>query len=303
MTAELIMPTMATDRHHYQAPPPHHVQQHRPEHMRSFSYQVPPVNHQISPLSSSGESQHNASVPASPKAYQNQHQDSRHYTRPMYMPAVLRPNSDFIPPLSGGVAVDTSSNGHDSDCVCHGGRRLSNSSTLMNMAGIGVIQRLSRRSTADSAKCPEGHSHNHDIFPTVTDVPTRDHWKPDHESSLCDDPTCKRTFSYFVRRHHCRRCGNIFCDQHSSLGVPLDQDANFNPRAPLYRTCEHCFDQYKSWYSRNNSQSPSSVSSDGHGGTPPTPVMAHPGAQPDFGLAKSPDVANSVPRDWNWSTF
>lgn len=85
--------------------------------------------------------------------------------------------------------------------------------------------------------------------------------------------------------------------------MPLDQDANFNPRANLHRTCEHCFEQYKSWYNRNDSQSASSVSSDGHGGTPPTPVVSTPGLQPNFGLAKSPDVANSVPRDWNWSTF
>lgn len=128
--------------------------------------------------------------------------------------------------------------------------------------------------------------------------------QPDPESSVCDDPTCKRTFNYFTRRHHCRRCGNIFCDPHSSFEVPLDQDANFNPRAPPSRTCNHCFEQYRDWHSRNNSQSSSSASSDDQNVAPPTPVAAIPGAAAAaLALPKGPEVAASVPRDWNWSTF
>lgn len=83
--------------------------------------------------------------------------------------------------------------------------------------------------------------------------------------------------------------------------MPLDQDANFNPRAAPSRTCNHCFDQYKAWHTRNNSQASSSASSDAQNATPPTPIMAMPEAA--LGLAKAPEVANSVPRDWNWSTF
>lgn len=194
MTAELIMPTLAAENH-FQAPQPRHFQHHhqqpqqppqqqqqrRPQHMRSFSYQVPPAAQQISPLSTSGESEHHTSVPASPNG---RHARGFSQARPMFMPAVLRPNSDFIPqPLTS-----SSPNGsHDSDCECHGGRRLSNSSTLMNMAGIagmGVMGRLSRRATADNNKCPEGHSRNHDGFPAVTQAPTRAHWKV-----CCPDPT------------------------------------------------------------------------------------------------------------------
>jgi hypothetical protein len=171
----------------------------------------------------------------------------------------------------------------------------------MNVPGLATIQRLSRRSTGESTKCPEG-GWDLELFPEVTDVPTRNHWKPDVESTICDDPTCKRTFNYFVRRHHCRRCGNIFCDQHSSYEIPLDQDANYNPRAELSRTCSHCFEQYKAWHSRNNSQTSSSASSDVQHTTPPTPVAAVPGKK-GLELAKSPDAAASVPRDWNWSTF
>ncbi|KAL6869548.1 Zn finger protein [Amphichorda felina] len=294
MTAELIMPTLPGDQHQHHAPQPRQNPQ-RPQHLRSLSYQVQPTSHhQISPLSTSDESQkHTASVPGSPKAYHGRH------CRPMYMPAVLRPNSDFTQKLTRASTTQSASHRPDGEYTT--GRRLSNG--LMNVTGLAMIQRLSRRSTAESDNQPEG-GWDLELFPAVTDLPTRNHWKPDAEASICDDPACKRTFNYFVRRHHCRRCGNIFCDFHSSFEVPLDQDANFNPRAVPSRTCNHCFDQYRAWHTRNNSQASSSASSDGHSGTPPTPTPITNGPPAAaFNLAKSPDVPNSVPRDWNWSTF
>lgn len=132
--------------------------------------------------------------------------------------------------------------------------------------------------------------------------------KPDHESSVCDHSTCRRTFSYFTRRHHCRCCGNIFCDFHSSYEVPLDENARYNPRGTPVRACAHCHGQFKEWRSRANSQDSSITSSQStHSG------VSTPGDSP---LSTSPigcrgkptppsvtEVAVSVPRDWNWSTF
>lgn len=87
--------------------------------------------------------------------------------------------------------------------------------------------------------------------------------------------------------------------------MPLDQDANFNPRATPSRTCHHCFDQFKAWHSRNNSQSSSATSSeaagvDVSGSTTPTAAVAAGGKK---AAVSSAEVAASVPRDWNWSTF
>jgi hypothetical protein len=170
----------------------------------------------------------------------------------------------------------------------------------MSLTGLTVFgQRLSRRSTADSGKCL-GADWDLDMFPKVTAEPTRKHWKADQDSTICDDPTCKRKFNYFVRRHHCRKCGNIFCDWHSAFDVPLDQDANFHPRGSPARACGHCFQEFKVWRSRNDSQASSAASSDAattNGGNTASPMIAKgPGV-------KSPDAAASVPRDWNWSTF
>ncbi|KAI8806428.1 hypothetical protein BJ742DRAFT_816793 [Cladochytrium replicatum] len=48
-----------------------------------------------------------------------------------------------------------------------------------------------------------------------------EHWVPDSSSSTCEHLGCTRKFSLLQRRHHCRRCGHLFCDEHSSKKVVL----------------------------------------------------------------------------------
>lgn len=186
MTAELIMPTLPGDRHQQQAPQ-HHHQNSSQRHMRSVSYQTPPGSQQISPLSTSNESQqhqqqqrHNASVPPSPGAGPNAR------SRPLYMPAVLRPNSDFSQMLSCASNGAANGPGRCDDPVCEQstGRRLSNG--LMSVTGLAMIQQaLSRRSTGDSSDDKKLESGwNLELFPEVTDLPTRQHWKVSSQNSF-----------------------------------------------------------------------------------------------------------------------
>ncbi|KAL1759140.1 hypothetical protein FB107DRAFT_205807 [Schizophyllum commune] len=46
-------------------------------------------------------------------------------------------------------------------------------------------------------------------------------WKPDSTSSSCDYFYCRTTFGIFERRHHCRKCGGIFCRVCTSRTTPL----------------------------------------------------------------------------------
>lgn len=51
-------------------------------------------------------------------------------------------------------------------------------------------------------------------------LPTNARWKLDSEKDACEN--CKKGFNVIRRRHHCRRCGGLFCDACSSKQVDLD---------------------------------------------------------------------------------
>jgi len=250
---------------------------------------------QVSPTSSTTGTPNNGS-PTSPRgsmAHLPGHvRQLRPPKSPLYVPAVLRPTD---PPM----------------------KRATKASPLtppQSMSGSfdGSDKRtpLSRRGTGDSGKFGLGHVEEHEWatgsgYGACTASPTRSHWKPDSASSICDDSSCTRTFTYFKRRHHCRRCGNIYCDTHSSYAVPLDQDAAFHPRGGLQRACESCWAEYKSWEFSRTSRSNSETSEDSEGTS--TPIIGCKGrvinlsGKREGGMAES--LGASVPRDWTWSTF
>ncbi|KAJ9502778.1 Zn finger protein [Exophiala xenobiotica] len=145
----------------------------------------------------------------------------------------------------------------------------------------------------------------------VTGPPTKDHWKPDQASPTCDSPECRSTFNLFVRKHHCRHCGHIFCSSHTPFIIPLDQYAKFHPDGVPSRACETCHRQYQRWdtarsIQRKNSQNSKDDSNNGSG--PPTPLAGPAGHRRILsgglrGGTPTAEVANSVPKDWHWSTF
>ncbi|KAL6493020.1 Protein free1 [Orobanche gracilis] len=62
----------------------------------------------------------------------------------------------------------------------------------------------------------------------------KDHWVPDEAVAKCTG--CGTDFSAFVRKHHCRNCGDIFCDKCTHSRTTLTADEN----APVVRVCERC---------------------------------------------------------------
>ncbi|KAL6856152.1 hypothetical protein ACP4OV_018954 [Aristida adscensionis] len=62
----------------------------------------------------------------------------------------------------------------------------------------------------------------------------KDHWVPDEVAKKCH--SCAVDFSPFNRRHHCRNCGEIFCDKCSQGRIALTAEDN----APLVRVCDRC---------------------------------------------------------------
>jgi len=76
---------------------------------------------------------------------------------------------------------------------------------------------------------------------------------PPRNESVTDCRSCKRRFTFLFRKHHCRRCGRIFCDRCSSYRVVLEHNdivrdpglpevSNGHDATPQ-RVCEQCFDE------------------------------------------------------------
>lgn len=62
----------------------------------------------------------------------------------------------------------------------------------------------------------------------------KDHWVPDEVVSKCT--ACGTDFGAFVRRHHCRNCGDIFCDKCTHGRIALTAEEN----AQSVRVCDRC---------------------------------------------------------------
>ncbi|XP_044511739.1 protein FREE1-like [Mangifera indica] len=62
----------------------------------------------------------------------------------------------------------------------------------------------------------------------------KDHWVPDEAVSKCT--ACGTDFGAFVRKHHCRNCGDIFCDKCTHGRIALTADENAQP----VRVCDRC---------------------------------------------------------------
>ncbi|GAV52951.1 hypothetical protein ZYGR_0AI02330 [Zygosaccharomyces rouxii] len=52
---------------------------------------------------------------------------------------------------------------------------------------------------------------------------------------------CSKKFSLFLRRHHCRSCGGVFCQDHSSNSIVLPDLGIHEP----VRVCDDCFEEYE----------------------------------------------------------
>lgn len=67
------------------------------------------------------------------------------------------------------------------------------------------------------------------------------HWESDFAREQCAQ--CFLTFNFFLRRHHCRGCGKLFCSKCCRHWILLPQEFDYeNPE----RTCDGCWKLYSS---------------------------------------------------------
>lgn len=96
----------------------------------------------------------------------------------------------------------------------------------------GVVRRLVKSKSGLKIVC----QHDREAAPWEMAEPA---WIPDNQADNCI--ACKAKFDFIKRRHHCRRCGQIFCGKCTSNKVQFHRMGFVDP----VRLCKPCSDVTK----------------------------------------------------------
>ncbi|CZT09456.1 probable vacuolar segregation protein pep7 [Rhynchosporium graminicola] len=74
------------------------------------------------------------------------------------------------------------------------------------------------------------------------EVVTRAHWQRSGFNDLCTEPACGKRLGAVNGNVNCRKCGRLFCEDHTMYQMKLSRSAQHEPVRGLWcRTCETCF--------------------------------------------------------------
>ncbi|KAJ6519187.1 FYVE zinc finger-domain-containing protein [Mycena sanguinolenta] len=134
---------------------------------------------------------------------------------------------------------------------------MSCASVLSSSASCSSLSSSSGSSTHSSCSLPDLSPRPNEHLAVLL---AKQLWKPDSSAPNCDNFYCRTPFSLLDRRHHCRKCGGVFCGPcsarttslldasalpflHPPRGTPLA--AFESPVSPIVtaRVCDDCYDQ------------------------------------------------------------
>ncbi|KAF1952115.1 hypothetical protein CC80DRAFT_552548 [Byssothecium circinans] len=238
---------------------------------------------QYAPMDSGANSPVNLS-PTSPRDTSHPYTRSQHapplrpLKTPLYVPAALRRTEKRQSPPKNDARVDTPNSNWG-----HGPFG----------SGNGDVAPVTRIATEDLNTI-----YNDMPLSPIAGPITRNHWQPDTSANECSASSCQQTFNWRTRRHHCRKCGGIFCWQHSQKVVRLNEHALFHPEGNWQRSCDRCHTQFREWEQMRSSRT-NSESSDS--GTAAVRIDTPQAQRPEN--ARVGSLATSFGGNWNWSTF
>jgi rabenosyn-5 len=78
--------------------------------------------------------------------------------------------------------------------------------------------------------------------PDPDEVVTRSHWQRSGYNDLCTEPACGKRLGPVNGSVNCRKCGRLFCEDHTLYQMKLSRSAQHEPvRGFWCRVCETCF--------------------------------------------------------------
>ncbi|KAL8692182.1 MAG: hypothetical protein Q9218_002740 [Villophora microphyllina] len=90
------------------------------------------------------------------------------------------------------------------------------------------------------------------LEPHPDEVIRRDHWQPHGPYDRCSDPACGNRLGSNNGNVNCRKCGKLFCDEHTMYQMKLSRSAQHEPaRGSWCRVCETCYKSREGYNDRN----------------------------------------------------
>lgn len=81
---------------------------------------------------------------------------------------------------------------------------------------------------------------------------TRKHWQRPTGNDVCTDPACGRKLGPLSGSVNCRKCGRLFCEEHTMYQMKLSRSASHEPvRGVWCRVCETCYKSREGYNDHN----------------------------------------------------
>lgn len=78
--------------------------------------------------------------------------------------------------------------------------------------------------------------------PDPDEFVTRSHWQKSSSNDRCSEPMCGKHLGVANGNINCRKCGRLFCDEHTMYQMKLSRSAQHEPVRGLWcRVCETCY--------------------------------------------------------------
>ncbi|KKZ61166.1 hypothetical protein EMCG_04215 [[Emmonsia] crescens] len=91
-------------------------------------------------------------------------------------------------------------------------------------------------------------------IPDPDEVVTREHWQPRGLYDVCLEPMCQKRLTVTTGSVNCRKCGKLFCEDHTMYQMKLSRSAHHEPiRGFWCRVCETCY-KSREGYNNHNGQ-------------------------------------------------
>lgn len=87
------------------------------------------------------------------------------------------------------------------------------------------------------------------------DVISKSHWQRRGIDDHCYEPTCGKRLNTNNGSVNCRKCGKLFCEEHTMYQMKLSRSAQHEPvRGLWYRVCETCYKSREGYNDLNGFQ-------------------------------------------------